>query len=182
MAEETENIEPQEAPPPGKRKKIVLIGAVVASILAGGAVGVLVAGPVVAKRAGFVASTATDSSATHADSASGEHGEGGEGSGTPASVHLIDNLVLNPAGSGGTRFLMLAAAIEARDNAVIESLKARDAEVRDAVLRVMGSKTVEQLSDMTSRDSLKVELAAALGAMLPKDAIKRIYFPQFVIQ
>lgn len=117
--------------------------------------------------------------------AGGEHKEG-EAAAGGGNLHLIDNLVMNPAGSGGTRFLMLSTAIEFKDAAMVEQFKARDAEVRDLVLRVMGAKTVEQLSDMSVREVIRKEVADSLAMLVPKKtrkkAITRIFFPQFVIQ
>ncbi|MBL8961399.1 MAG: flagellar basal body-associated FliL family protein [Gemmatimonadetes bacterium] len=114
----------------------------------------------------------------------GEHKEGEAPAG--GNLHLIDNLVMNPAGSGGTRFLMLSTAIEFKDAAMVEAFKARDAEVRDLVLRVMGAKSVEQLTDMPTRELIRKEIGDSLAMLLPKasrkKAITRIFFPQFVIQ
>ncbi len=92
----------------------------------------------------------------------------------------IDNLVLNPSGSGGTRHLMLSVAVEVKDDADAEQMKARDAEVRDAVLHVLGSKTVDELADIAARDSLKLELRvgdqprfrAAAGRVGPSLAVR----------
>jgi flagellar FliL protein len=59
----------------------------------------------------------------------------------------------------------------------------RDAELRDATLRILGQRTVEQLADMSLREGIKKELIDSLNAKLQsKTAIKRVYFPQFVIQ
>ena len=183
----------EAAPAPRGPKGIVLIGALVVSLILGAAGGLFAIGPMVAKKSGYVVGAA----AAHGDSASadsaggeegasagGEHGAGAEGEGAATSnLHLIDNLVLNPAGSGGTRFLMLAAAVEFTDSKLIDEIKSRDAEARDVVLRVMGSKTVEQLTDMSGRDKLRAELADSLGTLFKKKkSIRRIYFPQFVIQ
>lgn len=118
--------------------------------------------------------------------AAGEHKEGEPAAAGGGNLHLVDNLVMNPAGSGGTRFLMLSTAIEFKDAAMVEQFKARDAEVRDLVLRVMGAKTVEQLSDMAVREVIRKEVADSLAMLVPKKtrkkAITRIFFPQFVIQ
>jgi flagellar protein FliL len=171
----------EEAPVKSGPKGFVLIGVLVLSLLAGGAGGALMVGPMIARKSGYL----TDSGAAHGDSAASGKGQGEGGKeGAVANLHLIDNLVLNPAGSGGSRFLMLAAAVEVKDASMVEELKSRDAEARDIVLRVMGGKTVEMLSRMTYRDSLKAELADSLGTLFTKDpaAIRRIYFPQFVIQ
>ncbi len=67
----------------------------------------------------------------------------------------------------------------------VEEIKSRDSEVRDVILRVMGSKTVEELSDMSHREAIKEELADSLGTLFKKakkKPIHRVYFPQFVIQ
>ncbi|HNV73881.1 MAG TPA: flagellar basal body-associated FliL family protein [Gemmatimonadaceae bacterium] len=183
-----------EAPAKAGPKGVVLIGALVGTLLIGGAAGLFAVGPMLAKKSGYVVSAAgADSAAAdggHGDAAAAEgdaggHGEaaaGGEG-GAAANLHLVDNLVLNPAGSGGARFLMLAAALEFSDAAMVEETKARDAEVRDIVLRVMGARTVEELSEMSNREAIKKELADSLGTLFKKKkAIRRIYFPQFVIQ
>jgi flagellar basal body-associated protein FliL len=41
---------------------------------------------------------------------------------------------------------------------------------------------VDQLADVTQRDALSRELAARLGTLFEPGAIRKIYFPQFVIQ
>jgi flagellar protein FliL len=169
-------------------KGVVLIGALVGSLAIGAAAGIFAIGPMAAKKAGYVV-VASDSSSA------GDHGEGeaadsaghgaeGEGGGGAASnLHLIDNLVMNPAGSGGSRFLMMSAAIELREASQVEELKARDAETRDLVLRVMGARTVEELAETANREGLKKEMADSLGVFFKdKKAVRRVYFPQFVIQ
>lgn len=186
-----------EAPVKAGPKGVVLIGALVGSLLIGGAAGVFAVGPILAKKSGYVVTPgAHEADSTeaegegggggeHAAPSGGEHGEGGEGGGAASNLHLIDNLVLNPAGSGGSRFLMLAAALEFNDAAQVEEMKSRDSEVRDVILRVMGSKTVEELSDMGHRESIKEELADSLATLFKKSKkkpIRRVYFPQFVIQ
>lgn len=180
-------------------KGVVLIGALVGGLVAGAAAGLFAVGPMVAKSSGYVVTA----SAEHGEGEEGEgDAEGGEGEGdhdAPAgehkegeaaagatALHVIDNLVLNPAGSGGTRFLMLSAAVEFSDAKLVDQFKARDAEVRDVVLRVMGSKSVDELTEMSMREPLRQEVSDSLSAMLPKKqrkkAIARVFFPQFVIQ
>ena len=121
----------------------------------------------------------SDKSDEEHESAGGEHGEKKAG----AAILMMENLVLNPAGSNGTRFLMAAVAAELKDEKVKEDMASRDAELRDAVLRLLGERTVDQLSDVTLREDLKKQLTDSLNARLGmKGAIKRVYFPQFVIQ
>jgi flagellar protein FliL len=119
-----------------------------------------------------------------------EHGEGdgdkkgGEhGPSAKSPVYTIGDLVLNPAGSGGTRFLMMSVALDMKDSVAVEALKARDAEIKDAVLALVGGKTVEELAEVASREPLKVEIRETIGRITRKPKyIKRVSFPQFVIQ
>lgn len=181
MADETAAPVEGEAKPVAQRPKgIIQIAALSGGLLLGVAGGLFALGPMLAKKY-TVAPQADSTSATTEGEGGGEKKEGKEGA--VSTIYIIDNVILNPAGSGGTRFLMLATAIDAKDAGVVEEMKQRDAETRDVLLRVMGSKTVEQLSDMQFRENIKKEVADSLGALFKKKgAIRRIFFPQYVIQ
>lgn len=180
--------EGEEAPVKTGPKGVVLIGALLGSLAIGAAAGLFAVGPMAARKAGYVVAAHDSTAGEHgegaaADSTGHEDGEAGGEGGAASNLHLIDNLVLNPAGSGGSRFLMMSAAIELRQASQIETLKARDAETRDLVLRVMGARTVEELAELSNRERLKQELADSLGSFFKeKKSIRRVYFPQFVIQ
>jgi flagellar FliL protein len=147
----------------GKRNILILA---IAGLAAGSAAGLFGIAPVLAKRK----ATAV---ATHKT----------EGKLAEASVtHSIENLVLNPAGSGGTRFLMVTATFELRDGGIEQQMKDHDAEVRDHILAMLGKKTVEQLSDITLRETMKQEVLAAVSTLFPKDGVRKVFFAQFVIQ
>ena len=177
-----------------------MILAIVAGLALGGGVGAFAVGPALASGIAPSASVAVhakhhangadadsdgDATATGDEEGDGdapaEEKKGGKEA-PASSVYTIDNLVLNPAGSGGTRFLLLSIAFEMKDAAALDAIKTRDAELRDAVLVTLGAKSVEELSDMVSRDSLKVELRKATAKALRTKSVKRVYFPQFVIQ
>ncbi|GLC25371.1 flagellar basal body-associated FliL family protein [Roseisolibacter agri] len=174
-----------EASPAKGASKLTLILAVVGGIAAGAAAGAFAVGPLVAQKLvphAAAAAAAADSAKLAEGEA--EHGEEGAEGAAAKPVHTIDNLVLNPAQSGGQRFLLLTIAFELKDAATLEAMKSRDAELRDVVLQSVGAKSVEYLADMAQRDSLKSELKTVAGKLFPdkKGVIRRIYFPQFVIQ
>ena len=145
-------------------KKRILIGAF-AGLLLGSAVG----GFVIAPRLG------------HAPAEVVEHEAPAEPSG-PASVHQIENLVVNPASTNGARFLMVTTAIVVKDASAVEELASRDAEIRDRIVDLLSSRTIEELGDPSRREALKTDLAAAVGALFPEGVVKRVLLPQFVIQ
>ncbi len=183
MADETEHTEVESAPKKGGMIKVIV--AIVLGLVVGVGGGSYVVGPLLAKRV-----APADSSAEEGGGDKGEHGKKGEekkggkeGAAAVMPMHQVDNVVLNPAKSGGTRFLMVSAAFATKNQGVADDLKSHDAEVRDIMLRVLGAKTVEELTDPTLREPLKQELKAALDSMVgSKDGIRKLYFPQFVIQ
>lgn len=174
-----------EGAAPAKAKLPMLIGMVAVGLAIGGGAGAMFLGPMVAQKMGKVMPVAADS-AHAAGAAEGDHSAegaaGAEGATAEAAIHVLDNMVLNPAGSGGSRYLLLTVAIEAGSATVVESFKARDAELRDIVLSTLGTKAVDQLTDMAAREGFKTEIITAVDERFGKKSVKRIYFPQFVVQ
>jgi flagellar FliL protein len=170
------------------KAKLPMLAMVAVGLAVGGGTGAAVIGPMMAKKMGKVATVpVADSAGAHgAEGGGGEGDASAEGEGAKpageAAVHLLENLVLNPANSGGSRFLLLSVAIETGTAAVGAELTARDAELRDIILTALGTRTVEQLTDIAGRDSIKVELQSAIASRFGKGAVKRLYFPQFVVQ
>lgn len=99
-----------------------------------------------------------------------------------SSLHVVDNLVVNPAGSGGSRFLLTTVALEAASAEVAVTLAVRDVEIRHAFTLVLGSRTVDALTDVASRGALSQELLAAAEAIMGPGAVLRVLIPQFVVQ
>jgi flagellar FliL protein len=54
--------------------------------------------------------------------------------------------------------------------------------VRDIILTSLGNKTVEDLTDIAKREGIKTEVQTAIVAQFGKGSVKRLYFPQFVVQ
>lgn len=152
-----------DAAPPkagGSRNLIMLA---MAGVIAGSGVGLFGVGPVLAKRRSAPPPPKVEEVKS-------------------AVVHALDNLVLNPAGSGGTRFLMVSAAFELKDAGAEQIMKDHEAEVRDRILALLGKKTVEELTDPAQREPIKREVLAAVLPVFPKNTVLKVFFPQFVIQ
>ena len=164
----SDNAAAETAPPAKGKVMMMAVGGLVIG-LAGGFLGV---GPVLAKNKA--------AAPAKVEAKAEEKGEGGEKSG--AAVWPLENLVLNPAGSNGARFLMVNATFEVKDEAAKEAAKEKEAEARDIVLALLGKKTMEQLTDISQRDQIKKEVLAAVAPLFPKGVVTKVFFPQFVIQ
>ncbi len=94
----------------------------------------------------------------------------------------LQGLIINPAGTNGTRYLMVNLGLESANSGVLEELKGKEVVVRDTILKLLGQRTVEELADISLRTQLKQELREAVNAVLRKGKIDRVYFTQYVLQ
>jgi flagellar protein FliL len=169
----------EAAPAKGSRMMLPLI--LVASLAVGSSVGFLVLGPVLAPKVAAPVAEGGD----HGEEAKKEKKKGGHGGGegeAESPLYNIENLVVNPAGTQGTRFLVVSVAIQMGANGSQEMLKERDPEVRDVLLHLLSSRTVDQLSNLASRDSLKEDIRIAVEGVIGENSVAKVFVPQFVLQ
>ena len=93
----------------------------------------------------------------------------------------LENLIVNPAGSQGARFLMTSVAIDVPSDKVEAHLREHEAEVRDAVMSALESETLDMLTRPGARDSIKDRIARIV-VPLAGDPDIHIFLPQYVIQ
>ncbi len=181
MADSQEHSTPESeaAAPSGIKRRLPLLAAITAGLAIGVGSGAVLVGPAAARALGFGAEAAADSAATDEDDADADSMAN---AGAAPAVLTLDNLVLNPAGSGGSRFLLLTVAMECGGAPAIATLQTRDAELRDVVLSTLSRKTVDELADVMQRETIKTELLAALNERFGKKTVLRVYFPQYVVQ
>lgn len=157
----------------------ILAAVIVASLTVGSLLGSLLIAPRV-----IAARNAQPAAPARAPEGGGEPRESGSPKDSKAKpvVYRIDNIVVNPAGSAGARFLMASVAFELPDEKTATGLREREAEVRDAVIATFESQTLEMLAAPGARDGLKQNLAVVVGSLVPGKRRPRVYLPQFVIQ
>lgn len=150
------------------------IGIVIVALAAGAALGTLVLGP---KLAASKQATATKPASTEGEKQDGKGKEADK-----PSAHHIENIIVNPAGSEGSHFLMASVVIQVADDKAEEKLRAHDDEIRDRVISVLEKQTIESLSAPGARDTLRRRIAAATMSLTGTSDPSKIFLPQFVIQ
>jgi flagellar FliL protein len=165
---------------PARTKPVILIG-VLALALAAGAGGGFVLAPRLAPSAHAAADSAGGEHDEAAAEGSGEakHGKGEGGGGR---IFRLDNLIVNPAGSEGTRFLMASVAFEVETEAAEAALKDHEVQVRDLVVTRLESQTMQMLTRPAARDSIKRQLGQVVAPVVGPKSRVTVYLPQFVIQ
>ena len=167
---------------------IMLIGVVAGALVAGAALGSLLVAPQVNKMrhaAAVTAACAPASKKDKADKKDKKDGKDKKGEAGKAPVYKLDNIIVNPAGSLGQRFLMCSVAIESEDPKALDTLREHEIELRDRVISMLAKQSLDRLTSQGARDSLRAELLAVIKPSLGpdgQDAELKVFLPQFVVQ
>jgi flagellar FliL protein len=128
--------------------------------------------------------TQTPSSSAEGDG-NGETGEtatqGAEGNQTATTVQF-EEVISNVSGTMGTRFLKVSFQIVSRDPQLEGIVEMREAQVRDAIISTLSSKTIQELEAVGGRNALRVALIGAINEALELDLVEELYFTEFIIQ
>ncbi len=94
----------------------------------------------------------------------------------------IESFIVNILDEEESRYLKAAITVEVNSEEASMELTSRMAQVKDAILLLIGNKTFDELSDLQGKIQLRAELINKLNSILTKGKVKRIYFTDFVVQ
>ncbi len=113
---------------------------------------------------------------------SGGHGEkGGEPAGA-ANTYQFENVVVNLAGTMGTRYLKSSFMISGKDMGLRAAFESNKAKLVDTTLNTLSSLSLPDLEEVGSRNMIRERLIAAYNQVLGKRIVDQIYFSDFVVQ
>ncbi len=105
-----------------------------------------------------------------------------EGEASQSLVYAIKDIVVNPAGTGGTRFLSVSFGFELGGSDLMAEFQEREALVRDALITILSSKTVAQLTDAREKEIARLQIKKRLEQLLETNEIAGVYYTDFVLQ
>ena len=97
-------------------------------------------------------------------------------------LYQFGDVIVNPAGTEGTRFLRVTIYLElasAEYQKLIEKFKPA---LQDVAIQILSSKTIPELEDLDSRNKLRGEIVSAMNRLLGREIILKLFFTEFVIQ
>lgn len=94
----------------------------------------------------------------------------------------MEDLTVNPAGTQGTRFLVVSIGIQVRNPGDLELIKRKEIVVRDAINTLLSRRTVDELSELETRKELKQEIGILVNQIIEKQAVKNLFFTEYVMQ
>jgi flagellar FliL protein len=113
----------------------------------------------------------------HESEGEGEHG-GGEGS----SIYTIKDLVVNPSGTAGSRYLSASIAFQLGSPEEAAKFEQLEPIIRDALITILSSKTVAQLTDSREKEIARVQIKNRVAQLLKNSELAGVYYSDFVLQ
>ena len=97
-------------------------------------------------------------------------------------LYPLDPLVVNVTGDGYNRFLKLRVELEGDDSGLKEELDARLPQVRDALIVLLSSKQLSDITDFEGKALLKEDILERVNDVLETGSVKSVLFTEFVVQ
>ena len=94
----------------------------------------------------------------------------------------LDGFTVNLLSDSGRRYLKTTINLELVDEESAAELEAKSPVIRDILIRVLTSKTLEEIATSKGKEKLKDQLVNQINLRLRDGEIRNVYFVEFVIQ
>lgn len=105
------------------------------------------------------------------------------------NVHIknLPSMIINLADTSGDRYLKISLALvmngkEKPKGSESSGDTLEDAAIKNAIITVISTKTSDTLLTLSGKKELKKQLIKAINSALGEDAVRDIYFTDFIIQ
>ncbi|RDU68135.1 flagellar basal body-associated protein FliL [Helicobacter cholecystus] len=95
---------------------------------------------------------------------------------------IPEPFVVNLMGQNGRRYVKAQIALELSSPELQKEVTTKILLIKDIIIRVMSSKTFEEISTPKGRDKLKEEIVQEINTYIVDGYIKSILFSEFIIQ
>ena len=181
MAEEESTEEQQPKEKKSNMLMIIIIVVLILIILIGAAVGILLMGgddetevsAPPAKERTVSKSKRSSSSSTYDDSRQLSD---------IGILYPLDTFTVNLKSDAGRRYLKVTMSLELEGEELSLELDAKSPVLRDRIIRILTSKTLEEISSKKGKQKVSTQIMDILNSMISDGNIRGIYFTEFVIQ
>lgn len=170
---------PAEGAPKNKKMLFIIIGAVAVVVIALAVV--FMGGGKKEKKEG-------EAEAKVEQKAEGGHGAPAEGhggapaAGGAANIFPMEPFIVNIYDGQELRYLRVKVEFETATADAKTEIEMRQASLRDAILVLLTTKTLQDVQDLQGKNQLRDEIMVAVNKILPPGKVSKIYFTDFVVQ
>jgi len=98
------------------------------------------------------------------------------------TLYPLDTFTVNLKSDSGRRYLKVTMSLELEGEELSMELDAKSPVLRDRIIRILSSKTLEEISSKKGKQKVSEQIMDTLNSMLSDGRIRGIYFTEFVIQ
>ncbi len=97
-------------------------------------------------------------------------------------IVVIKDIIVNPAGTNGTRFLVTTVGLEVPTLEAKNELEQKEVQTRDVLITILAGKRLDDLATPENKDSLRAEIQQRIDRILKSAKLKNVYISKFIIQ
>jgi flagellar FliL protein len=101
---------------------------------------------------------------------------------TVGPMYPLDKFTVNLMSENGRRFLVVKMNLEEDGEELTPELDKKTPMIRDVIISILSSKTVEEITTPKGKEKLKEEIVSEINKRLEDGEIRHVYFTEFVIQ
>jgi flagellar FliL protein len=140
-----------------------------------------IAAPAIAHEA--EAAPAAEEAAAPAEKGGKEGGKGKKGEAVAnASTYEFENIVVNLAGTMGTRYLKTAFLVTGTDKSLRAAFESNKPKMVDITINVLSSLSLADLEEAGAKNLIREKMIGAYNQAFGKKVVEQIYFSDFVVQ
>lgn len=180
----------EEVPENGEKKKsgnmllIIIIAVLVLILVIGGVIFALMSGH--EEEGGAAAHQEApahgDEAAADDHAAPAKEGSHGEPTTEVGIMFPLDLFTVNLLSESGRRYLKVEMNLELEGEELALELETKKPVLRDVIIRILSGKSLEEVSTIKGKETLKEEIVTDLNQRVKDGQIKNVYFTDFVVQ
>ncbi len=97
-------------------------------------------------------------------------------------IYPLDPFIVNLVSNNANRYLKCKIDLELDSPELQQEIDKKLPAIRDLIIRILSSKTVEEIQTAKGKEKLKEEIKRKVNEILTTGEIRNVYFTEFVIQ
>jgi flagellar FliL protein len=97
-------------------------------------------------------------------------------------MYPLDTFTVNLLSESGRRYLKVEMNLEIEGEELSPELDTKKPVFRDIIIRILSSKSLEEISTIKGKEKLKEQIVDELNMRLKDGKVKNVYFTDFVVQ
>lgn len=98
------------------------------------------------------------------------------------NIFNLEDIIVNPAGTNAQRLMLVSIGLDMKRPEDLTTLREKDVLLKDAVISLLSTKTLDKLNEIGYKDTLRVELSKIISQRIPEVQVNQVYFSKYIIQ